>query len=131
MGGIHNANDAIEFIMAGATAVAVGTANFHEPDTALQVIRGIQDFLQRKGIQDVPEIRGPVFTGKWRCQAGIPNPIRDFSIINLPLDPNQVSRILFQPIIDVDRTSDFVVAKVVPSIATTNVVREASRIGRG
>jgi dihydroorotate dehydrogenase (NAD+) catalytic subunit len=64
MGGIQNAADAIEFMMAGATAVAVGTANFYEPQTALRVVSGISDFLQRKGIADVGEIRGTVQTGK-------------------------------------------------------------------
>lgn len=58
MGGIQNAADAIEFMQAGATAVAVGTANFYEPQTALQVIAGIQEFMQRKGIGDVREIVG-------------------------------------------------------------------------
>jgi dihydroorotate dehydrogenase (NAD+) catalytic subunit len=56
MGGIQNAADAIEFLMAGATAVAVGTANFYEPQTALQVIAGIRDFMERKEISDVREI---------------------------------------------------------------------------
>src|SRR5262245_38028863 len=51
MGGIQNAADAIEFMVAGATAVAVGTANFYEPQTALQVIDGIRQFMQRRGIQ--------------------------------------------------------------------------------
>jgi dihydroorotate dehydrogenase (NAD+) catalytic subunit len=60
MGGIQNAADAIEFLMAGATAVAVGTANFYEPQTALQVIAGIREFMQRRGIQDVREIVGSV-----------------------------------------------------------------------
>ena len=60
MGGIQNAADAIEFMMAGATAVAVGTANFYEPQTALQVIAGIRDFMQRKKIAAVAEIRGSV-----------------------------------------------------------------------
>ena len=60
MGGIQSAADAIEFLMAGATAVAVGTANFYEPQTALQVIAGIREFMQRKGIQDVREIVGSV-----------------------------------------------------------------------
>jgi dihydroorotate dehydrogenase (NAD+) catalytic subunit len=64
MGGIQNAADAIEFMMAGATAVAVGTANFYEPNTSLQVIAGLRDFMQRKGIQDVRELRGTVQTGK-------------------------------------------------------------------
>jgi dihydroorotate dehydrogenase (NAD+) catalytic subunit len=58
MGGVQNAADAIEFMMAGATAVAVGTANFYEPQTVLQVIAGIREFMQRKGIQDVSEITG-------------------------------------------------------------------------
>ena len=60
MGGIQNAADAIEFMMAGATAVAVGTANFYEPQTALQVIAGIREFMQRKKIAAVAEIRGSV-----------------------------------------------------------------------
>ncbi len=58
--GIQTAADAIEFILAGATAVAVGTANFYEPQTALQVIAGIREFMQRKGLQDVREIVGGV-----------------------------------------------------------------------
>ena len=64
MGGIQNADDAIEFLMAGATAVAVGTANFYEPQTALQVISGIRDFMERKKINDVCEITGSVQVGK-------------------------------------------------------------------
>jgi dihydroorotate dehydrogenase (NAD+) catalytic subunit len=64
MGGIQNADDAIEFLMAGATAVAVGTANFYEPQTALQVIAGIRDFMERKNIRDVREITGSVQAGK-------------------------------------------------------------------
>ena len=60
MGGIQNASDAIEFMQAGATAVAVGTANFYEPQTALQVIAGLREFMQRKNIADVREIVGSV-----------------------------------------------------------------------
>ncbi len=60
MGGIQNAADAIEFLMAGATAVAVGTANFYEPQTALQVIAGIREFMEKKKIADVKEITGSV-----------------------------------------------------------------------
>jgi len=60
MGGIQNAADAIEFMMAGATAVAVGTANFYEPRTALQVIAGISEFMQKKNLNDVKEITGSV-----------------------------------------------------------------------
>jgi dihydroorotate dehydrogenase (NAD+) catalytic subunit len=64
MGGIQNAADAIEFMMAGATAVAVGTANFYEPQTALQVIAGVREFMQRQGIKNVREITGSVQTTK-------------------------------------------------------------------
>ncbi len=62
MGGIQNAADAIEFLMAGASAVAVGTANFYEPQTALQVIAGLRDFMQRKGFQNVWELVGSIQT---------------------------------------------------------------------
>jgi len=64
MGGIQNAADAIEFMMAGASAVAVGTANFYEPQTALQVIAGIREFMERRGLKDVREIVGSVQLGK-------------------------------------------------------------------
>ena len=64
IGGIQNADDAIEFLMAGATAVAVGTANFYEPQTALQVIAGIRDFAQKHGLNDVKEIVGTVVVEK-------------------------------------------------------------------
>ncbi len=64
MGGIQCAADAIEFLMAGATAVAVGTANFYEPQTALQVIAGIREFMERKKLQDVREITGSVQVAK-------------------------------------------------------------------
>src|SRR5271169_6582225 len=58
MGGIQNAADAIEFMVAGATAVAVGTANFYEPQTPLQVIAGIRDFMQKHKIKDMRELTG-------------------------------------------------------------------------
>jgi dihydroorotate dehydrogenase (NAD+) catalytic subunit len=64
MGGIQNAADAIEFFMAGATAVAVGTANFYEPQTALQVIAGIQGFMEKHRLKDVKEIIGTVVAKK-------------------------------------------------------------------
>lgn len=53
LGGIMTARDAIEFIIAGASAVAVGTANFTEPATSLQVIDGIRDYLVRQKVDDV------------------------------------------------------------------------------
>ena len=64
MGGIQNADDAIEFLMAGATAVAVGTANFYEPQTPLQVIAGIREFMEREKIRDIRELTGSVQTKK-------------------------------------------------------------------
>jgi len=60
MGGIQNAADAIEFILVGATAVAVGTANFVDPGTAASVIRGLQDYLKRHKVDSVNAIRGSV-----------------------------------------------------------------------
>jgi len=64
MGGIQTAADAIEFLMAGATAVAVGTANFYEPQTSLQVIAGLREFMRRKNLKDVREITGSVQVAK-------------------------------------------------------------------
>lgn len=60
MGGVTNAEDAIEFIMAGATAVAVGTANFANPNTTIEVIEGIEQFMEAQGIKSLDEIRGCV-----------------------------------------------------------------------
>ena len=60
MGGIASAEDAIEFIMAGATAVSVGTANFRNPSVTLDVIKGIEEFMKAQGINDILEIRGCV-----------------------------------------------------------------------
>jgi dihydroorotate dehydrogenase (NAD+) catalytic subunit len=57
MGGIASAEDALEFIMAGATCVAVGTANFHDPYTTLKVISGIEDYMKKNSIADLSEIR--------------------------------------------------------------------------
>ncbi len=60
MGGIRNAQDALEFIMAGATMVAVGTANFHNPAATLDVIHGIQDYMEKHKIEDIRELIGCV-----------------------------------------------------------------------
>ncbi len=64
MGGIQSADDAIEFLMAGATGGAVGTANFNEPQTPLQVIAGIRKFMEEKKIADVRELTGSVVISK-------------------------------------------------------------------
>lgn len=60
MGGIMNYEDAIEFMMAGATVVSVGTANFHNPYTTIEIVEGIEKFLKEKGIEDINEIIGCV-----------------------------------------------------------------------
>lgn len=58
MGGITNGQDAIEFILAGATAVAVGTSNFMDPASSVKVINGIIDYCERHGVKDINELRG-------------------------------------------------------------------------
>ncbi len=60
MGGIACAEDALEFILAGATMVSVGTANFHNPRTTLEVIDGIEAYMKRKGVEDIRELIGLV-----------------------------------------------------------------------
>ncbi len=58
MGGIMNGLDAVEFILAGASAVAVGTANFVNPFATQEVIEGIADYCERHGVNDVNELIG-------------------------------------------------------------------------
>ncbi len=60
MGGIATAEDALEFILAGATAVSVGTANFHNPCTTVEVVEGIEEYLNKNKIQDIQELIGVV-----------------------------------------------------------------------
>ena len=60
MGGIACASDAIEFLMAGASAVSVGTANFHNPYASVEIENGIREFLENHGIGDVHDIIGCV-----------------------------------------------------------------------
>ena len=60
MGGIMAAEDALEFILAGATAVSVGTANFHDPCATVKVIGGIQAYMDRYGVKDIKELVGAV-----------------------------------------------------------------------
>jgi len=57
-GGIMSAQDALEFIMAGASAVEVGTAQFVNPRALLDVLEGIEDFMRREGVKDISEIVG-------------------------------------------------------------------------
>ncbi len=58
MGGIMDYKDAIEFIMAGATAIQVGTANLVNPNAIIEIIDGIEEFMEEQGIKDLEEIRG-------------------------------------------------------------------------
>jgi len=58
MGGIRTASDAIEFIIAGASAVAVGTATFIEPDCAVKIIEGIKAYCERYGIRNIKDLVG-------------------------------------------------------------------------
>lgn len=60
MGGIASAEDALEFIMAGATMVSVGTANFHNPYATLEVIDGIEAYMKKYGVDDIQELIGCV-----------------------------------------------------------------------
>jgi dihydroorotate dehydrogenase (NAD+) catalytic subunit len=66
IGGIANAADAVEFLLAGADAVQIGTANFVNPMTAVEVVDGIDDYLRRHGIANVSEIVGTVGGGNRR-----------------------------------------------------------------
>jgi len=60
MGGITCANDALEFILAGATAVMVGTANFNNPMTMIEVIDGIEEYMRKYHVDDINELIGAV-----------------------------------------------------------------------
>ena len=60
MGGIANGADALEFILAGASAVAVGTANFRNPRATLDTVEGIRNYMECHGIEDVKELVGSV-----------------------------------------------------------------------
>lgn len=60
MGGISTGDDAIEFILAGASGVAVGTANFINPYATMDVLKGIEDYMDKYNIKDLKEIRGIV-----------------------------------------------------------------------
>jgi dihydroorotate dehydrogenase (NAD+) catalytic subunit len=64
IGGIMRAEDAIEFIIAGATAVQIGTANFINPRTTVEVITGIERYLERHAIRDIADLVGTLDTGK-------------------------------------------------------------------
>jgi len=58
MGGIMNARDAIEFLLAGASAIQIGTANFIDPTVSIKVLEGIEDYLKRHNINQINDIIG-------------------------------------------------------------------------
>ena len=58
IGGIATASDALEFIMAGASAVQVGTANFTNPQAPIEVLEGIEEFMDKEGVKDIAELIG-------------------------------------------------------------------------
>ena len=57
-GGITTASDAIEFIMAGASAIQVGTASFANPRAPLEVLEGIEQFMEKEEIKDIADLIG-------------------------------------------------------------------------
>ncbi|MCE5335930.1 MAG: hypothetical protein LLG06_15220, partial [Desulfobacteraceae bacterium] len=63
IGGISNAGDALEFLLVGASAVQVGTANFIEPGVTTDIIDGIKRFLEVEGLSDIAEYIGSMDTG--------------------------------------------------------------------
>ena len=60
MGGIANAEDAIEFLLAGASAVSVGAMNFVNPYTTVEIVEGIESYMKKSGVEDVNELIGAV-----------------------------------------------------------------------
>ena len=60
MGGVTTAEDALEFILAGATAVAIGTANFHDPYATVKTVDGIKAYMEKYGIEDINQLIGAV-----------------------------------------------------------------------
>ncbi|MDR3239347.1 MAG: dihydroorotate dehydrogenase [Clostridiales bacterium] len=61
MGGVMTGEDAVEFLLAGASAVAVGTANFHNPTATVDVLQGLEAYMETYGIEDVNALRGFLF----------------------------------------------------------------------
>ena len=58
LGGIGKAEDAVEYFLAGASAIQVGTANFYDPKAPLHVLNGLQKFLKRKGLTSIRDLVG-------------------------------------------------------------------------
>ena len=62
LGGIMNTNDAIEFLLAGASAIQVGTANFIDPLASIKIVRGLADYLEQHGIDSIETLIGALQT---------------------------------------------------------------------
>ncbi|HPT10320.1 MAG TPA: nitronate monooxygenase, partial [Bacteroidales bacterium] len=62
LGGIMNTNDAIEFLLAGASAIQVGTANFTDPLASIKIVRGLADYLEQHGIDSIEALIGVLQT---------------------------------------------------------------------
>ena len=60
MGGIENTEDALEFLMAGATMIAVGTANFYNPRTTVEIVDGLEAYAEKEGLDSICDIIGCV-----------------------------------------------------------------------
>ena len=60
MGGVTDAESALEFLLAGASAVAVGTANFRNPRATLDVIDGIREYMEKYGVERITDLVGAV-----------------------------------------------------------------------
>ena len=60
MGGVENTEDALELLLAGATMVSVGSANFYNPYATTEIIDGLNRYLERKNISDINDIIGAV-----------------------------------------------------------------------
>ena len=58
IGGISNANDALEFLMAGASAIQIGTINFTNPRAGIEIVEGIEEFMQQERVKDITELVG-------------------------------------------------------------------------
>ncbi|MBV9150134.1 MAG: dihydroorotate dehydrogenase [Candidatus Eremiobacteraeota bacterium] len=62
-GGIETPNDALEFFLAGATAISIGTANFTDPRAPLRIVEGVRDYLQQRNLKSLKEITGKANVG--------------------------------------------------------------------
>lgn len=60
IGGISNANDALEFLMAGASAIQIGTINFTNPGAGIEIVRGVEEFMRQERIENITELVGMV-----------------------------------------------------------------------